>query len=267
MQGIGNDFVLIDATLGAPDDLPGLARAICDRHFGVGADGMILVLPSQAADLKMRIFNADGSEAEMCGNGVRCFARFVLDRGLMQKPVLKVETPSGIVIPRVEKDQVAVDMGEPRLERQAIPLSGAGQRAVDQELELDEGRFRFTAVSMGNPHCVIFVESLAGVPIAEWGPKIERHSLFPRQTNVEFVEVIDETHLKMLVWERGSGRTLACGTGACAAAVAANLNGKAGRRVRVSLEGGDLLIHWREADNHVELTGPAETVFTGRWPD
>lgn len=269
-HGIGNDFVLIDGHKQAfPEDaLPGLARQLCDRHFGVGGDGLILVQPSQVATFRMRMFNPDGSEAEMCGNGIRCFAKYVYDHGLTRDTQITVETLAGIMAPRmtVEDGQVRlvqVDMGEPRLKRPEIPMAGAGDGPVVAEpVEVDGQRWELTAVSMGNPHCVVFVEDVERFPVAAVGPRLETHPLFPRRTNVEFVQVLNPAEFRMRVWERGAGETLACGTGACGATVACVLNGKTGRSVTAHLPGGDLFIEWA-ADNRVYMTGPAVEVFTG----
>jgi len=267
MQGIGNDFVLIDATSSMPSNPQQLAKAMCERHFGIGADGVIFALSSEKAPLKMRIFNPDGSEAEMCGNGIRCLALFAKEQGLIPAKAkeIEIETKAGILSVSFEADGITVDMGEPILKRKLIPISGEGEEAIGETLEVNGHSFVFTAVSMGNPHCVIFVDNLAEIEVEKWGPLISNHPLFPNRTNVEFVEVRDEGHLKMLVWERGAGRTLACGTGACASTVAAVINKKTKREVAVSLEGGELKIKWNEEDNHIYLTGPAEKVFCGKW--
>lgn len=268
MHGLGNDFIMINDLQQEIKDYSGLALKLCDRHFGIGADGLIAILPSAEYDLKMRIFNADGSEPEMCGNGIRCFAKFVLDEGIINKEEMRIETLAGLRVPRIIKKDgkvkgIEVDMGEPTLSREKIPVSGEGSQAVNEEITIDGEAMRFTAVSMGNPHCVIFVDTLEGFPLERIGAKIETHLLFPRRTNVEFVQVVNERELKMRVWERGSGRTLACGTGACATGVAAVVNGKTGRKVLLHLDGGDLEIDWRESNNHVYMTGPAEKVFEG----
>ena len=273
-QGIGNDFVFVngfsesiaEVTLGSA------ALALCDRHFGIGADGLILVLPSDKADFRMRIFNSDGSEGDMCGNAMRCFAKYVYEAGLTSKTELSVETLAGIIRPKLlfENDKVVairVDMGEPKLERGLIPMSGdPAARAIDEEMTVDGKTYRFTGVNIGNPHCVIFLDEVESLSLKDEGRPIELHPLYPRKTNVEFVKVIDPQTLRMRVWERGAGITLACGTGTCASVVAAVLNGKTGRKVLVHLDGGDLLIEWGE-DNHVYKTGPATEVFRGEYPD
>ncbi len=272
MHGLGNDFVLVEGSEVPEKNYARLARRLCDRNFGIGADGLIIVLPSDRADIRMRIFNADGSEPEMCGNGIRCFAKYVYENGLVERESFKVETLAGIIIPRLEvKDgrvmSVRVDMGKPRLAREEIPFkrSGAqGTKVVSEPLEAGDRTFYVTAVSMGNPHAVIFVQELDDCEIDKYGPLIEKHPAFPFRTNVEFVQKCNERELKMLVWERGAGRTLACGTGACASVVAAVLNGLTGRKVKVHLSGGSLDIIWNKDDGHVYMTGPAEEVFTGR---
>ncbi|MDH7569104.1 MAG: diaminopimelate epimerase [Armatimonadota bacterium] len=270
-HGIGNDFVLIDGFKESiPEEhLPEAARRLCDRHFGVGGDGLILVLPSRSAHFRMRMFNPDGSESEMCGNGIRCFAKYVFDYGLTYEHQIDVETLAGIISPKMTVKEkkvqlVRVDMGEPRLARNEIPMKGGdGQSQVVAEEILMEGeKFEVTCVSMGNPHCVIFVDQVEHFPVSKVGPRIENHHLFPRRTNVEFVQVLRKDELQMRVWERGAGETLACGTGACAAAVAGALNGRSGRKVTVHLPGGDLEIEWAD-DNHVYMTGPATEVFSG----
>jgi diaminopimelate epimerase len=272
MQGCGNDYIYVDCFANPmPHDPAGLSRAISDRHFGVGADGLILICPSDVADARMRMFNADGSEAEMCGNGVRCVAKYVYDHGLVRKPTLSVETGRGVVTLELEiaggaVRQVQVDMGEPILEAARIPTLLSGDPPINAPLSLPKGKFQPTCVSMGNPHCVIFVETLADDMLLATGPRIERHDVFPRRTNVEFVRVNRPDDVTVRVWERGSGETLACGTGACAVAVAGLLTGRTGRRVTAHLRGGDLKIFWSETDNHVYLTGPAVEVFAGEWP-
>jgi len=270
MHGLGNDYIFVNGLSERLPriSLPGLARALSDRHFGIGADGLILVLPSRSAQFRMQVFNADGSEAEMCGNGIRMFARYVYEHGLTRDRELAVETLAGVIRPRLmvrggRVASVRVDMGEPRLERSEIPMRGKPGRVIGEALRVDGERYEVTAVSMGNPHCVIFVKEVAEFPVARVGPAIERHRAFPRRTNVEFVQVLGRSALRMRVWERGAGETLACGTGACATLVAAVLNGKADRKATVHLPGGDLKIEWRESDNHVYMTGPAEEVFCG----
>jgi len=258
-QGCGNDFVIFDATQNFFVHDANSVKKICDRNFGVGADGVIYVLPSDCADFKMKIFNADGSEAEMCGNGIRCFAKFIAQKNFFKN--LKVETGAGILTVALEKNFVTVDMGEPILDAEKIPVEGTG-KIISQNIEVAGKIFKMTCVSMGNPHCVIFVDDLKNINLAEIGPLFENNKKFPRKTNTEFVQVLGENILRMRVWERGSGITLACGTGACATAVAANLNNFAGKICTVKLDGGDLQIDWRE-NNHIFMTGAAEKVFSG----
>ncbi|MBU0608891.1 MAG: diaminopimelate epimerase [Armatimonadetes bacterium] len=271
MHGLGNDYIYIDGL--AQDlsgyDLPELSRLLSERHFGIGSDGIILILPSAQADFHMRIFNSDGSEAEMCGNGVRCFAKYVYEHGLTPQTELTVETGAGLIRPALAVEggkvtSVRVDMGEPRLTRGEIPMTGdADERAQGVLVPLREYQYTVTCVSMGNPHCVIFVHEICDYMVVEDGPQIERHELFPRKTNVEFVQVLGRDEVRMRVWERGAGETMACGTGACATTVAAILNGHCGRKVTVHLLGGDLEIEWSETDNHVYMTGPAAEVCEG----
>ncbi|WP_300670359.1 diaminopimelate epimerase [Desulfoluna sp.] len=272
MEGLGNDFILLDDMDGALGTLgyAALAKKLCDRRFGVGADGMILALPSDSCDIGFRIFNSDGSEAEMCGNGMRCFAAFVTARGLLSGTRFRVETKAGVIVPEIIEEtrngvtQVCVDMGEPVLKPRDIPFDVEGDRALSVPLIADEREFAITAVSMGNPHAVIVVDHLTGEEPTIFGSAIETHPLFPVKTNVEFVEVVSPSEVKMRVWERGAGETLACGTGACATAVATHLLGLTGRQVTVGLKGGDLAIAWNEGDNHILKTGPATLAFEGR---
>ena len=269
-QGIGNDFVIVNGFQERIEDYPQKAIEICDRHFGIGADGLVIALPSEIADFRMRIFNSDGSEAEMCGNVTRCFARYVYENGLTTKTELSIETLAGIIRPKLifEEGQiraVCVDMGEPRLKRGEIPMTGnAEEQAVNLPLVVGNTTYDITCVSMGNPHCIIFTDEVEELDLQALGRPIEIHPLFPRKTNVEFVKVIDRNTLRMRVWERGAGITLACGTGACATVVAAVLNNKTEREVKVHLDGGDLFIEWR-SDNHVYKTGPAVEVFRGEY--
>jgi diaminopimelate epimerase len=286
MHGLGNDFILIDCRdnkLGVrSQELGELSRRLCHRRFGIGADQVLLLYGSEKADFMMRIFNADGSEVEMCGNGIRCFAKYVWDRGLSEKDVLSVETPAGVIKPARSGKGVRVDMGEPMLEPEKIPvkivessklevqgskentlrLTPYASPIIDFPLKAGDKEFKITCVSMGNPHAVIVVEDVDGFDLGKYGPLIENHDIFPKRINVEFIQVVDHGNIKMRVWERGSGETMACGTGASAAAVAANLKGLTGRRVSVMLPGGELSIEWSE-DNHVYMTGPAEEVFSG----
>ena len=269
-QGIGNDFVIVNGFQERIEDYPQKAIEICDRHFGIGADGLVIALPSEIADFRMRIFNSDGSEAEMCGNVTRCFARYVYENGLTTKTELSIETLAGIIRPKLifEEGQiraVCVDMGEPRLKRGEIPMTGnAEEQAVNLPLIVGNSTYDITCVSMGNPHCIIFTDEVEELDLQALGRPIEIHPLFPRKTNVEFVKVIDRNTLRMRVWERGAGITLACGTGTCATVVAAVLNNKTEREVKVHLDGGDLFIEWR-SDYHVYKTGPAVEVFRGEY--
>jgi diaminopimelate epimerase len=251
-----------------PHDPVGLAKAISDRHFGVGGDGLILICPSDKADARMRMFNADGSEAEMCGNGVRCVAKYVHDHGLVRKPTLKIETGRGVLTLDLEISggsvrQVRVDMGEPILRADQIPTTLPGD--PPQDVLLPAHGLRVTCVSMGNPHCITFVDAVTDALVLGVGPKVERDPAFPRRINVEFVRVNRPDDVTLRVWERGSGETLACGTGACAVAVAGVLTGRTQRRITARLQGGDLQLHWSESDNHVYMTGPAVEVFSGTW--
>lgn len=270
MHGLGNDFVFLDHfSVAADKDYPKLAKKLCHRQFGIGGDGLVVILPSQVADARMRIINSDGSEPEMCGNGIRCFAKYVYDQGIVIHNPMRVETLAGVLtihlnIKEAQVQGVRVDMGEPILRADLIPALGQGEPVVGETLEVLGETFQYTAVSMGNPHCVIFVEDFATLDFERLGPAVEKHSLFPRKTNVEFIEVNSPQDLTMKVWERGAGPTLACGTGACASAVVAVLNHKTERAVTVHLPGGDLFIEWG-LDNHVYMTGPATYVFKGEW--
>lgn len=269
MHGLGNDFVVIAGETALPEGADALAMRLCDRNFGIGADGLVFILPSERADFMMRIINSDGSEAEQCGNAIRCVAKYVYDNGLTDKETITIETigagvqPVQLTVENGRAAAVRVDMGEPVLAGLQIPTTIEAERVIGHPIEVDGREFRFTAVSMGNPHCVIFVDDAAGFDLAAWGPKLEVHPLFPRRTNVEFVTVTSPSHADMRVWERGAGPTLACGTGACATVVAAVLNGLTDRTATVSLKGGDLLIEWSEADNRIYMTGPAAEVFRG----
>jgi len=272
MQGLGNDFILIDCLskpLGDSSFLSYLAKKLCNRNFGIGADGLILILPSSKADLRMRIFNYDGSEAQMCGNGIRCFAKYAYENKLVSKNKFTVETLAGIITPELTITNnkilgVKVNMGTPKLRRREIPMNGKDtSTVVNETLKINpEQTFKITCVSMGNPHCITFVNDVQSIPVDEIGPKIENHPLFPEKTNVEFIQVLNKQEINFRVWERGVGETLACGTGACAALVAAVLNKKTDREATIHLPGGDLDIQW--ADNgHVYMAGPAELVFRG----
>lgn len=270
MHGLGNDFILIDC-IGQKlkiknDRLKILSRKLCDRRFGIGADQVLLLDSSKKADFRMKIFNADGSEVEMCGNGIRCLAEYIWDRGLSGKNILDIETRAGIVRPEKKGRLVRVDMGEPIFEPEKIPVKISQKSEkniiIDYSLKIEDKTFKITCVSMGNPHAVIFIDNVAGFPVTYYGPLLEKHKLFPKRTNVEFIEILNSSEIKMRVWERGSGETMACGTGASAAAVASNLKGLTGKNVTVRLTGGALFIEWAE-NNHVYMTGPAVEVFTG----
>ncbi len=273
MHGAGNDYVYVDGFQEAlPGDLPGLARRISDRRFGVGGDGLILILPSAQADARMQMFNADGSEAEMCGNGIRCVAKYVYDHGIARKPELRIETKAGVLSLSIATagglvNQVRVDMGPPILAAERIPTTLPGDPVVNAALSVAGRSFRVTSVSMGNPHCVIFVEQATDELVLGCGPQIEVDPHFPARVNVEFVEVLSPAEVRQRTWERGSGETWACGTGASAVCVAGVLTGRTARRIVNHLRGGDLELHWDEADDHVHLTGPAVEVFSGGWPD
>ncbi len=273
LHGCGNDYVYVDCiTNPMPHDPAGLSRRISDRHFGVGSDGLILICPSERADARMRMFNADGSEAEMCGNGVRCVAKYLHDHGLVRKPRLTVETGRGVLTLDLDVSdgrvgQVTVDMGEPILEATRIPTTLPGNPPKDAALELPGRTLRVTCVSMGNPHCITYVDEITDDWVLRVGPQVERHPAFPRRTNAEFVRVNRPGDVTVRVWERGSGETLACGTGACAVAVAGVLTGHTARQIVAHLPGGDLQLHWSEKDNHVYMTGPAVEVFRCEWPE
>lgn len=271
MHGAGNDYIYIDALSEVPDNLPLLSRQISNRHFGVGSDGLVAILPSECADFRMRMFNADGSEAEMCGNASRCIGKYVYDKGLTDKTDITLETLSGIRHLHLEitdgrVSKVTVDMGAPELLPERIPVKSESKEAKISEREIINGiEYKITAVGMGNPHAVVFVPSLFDRLVLQEGPKMEVAEIFPNRSNIEFVKVIDRSHIEMRVWERGSVETMACGTGACAAVVACVLNGLTDRIVSVALPGGVLLINWDEATNHVFLTGPAEFIADGEY--
>lgn len=271
MHGISNDYIYIDCMDHVPDRLDELAVLMSDRHCGVGGDGIILILPSANADFMMRIFNADGSEAKMCGNGIRCVGKFVYDKGLTDKTTVSVDTLSGVKVLRLHLkdgvvDTVTVDMGEPVIDAGMVPVICTGRQKVEEPVATAAGELKLTAVSMGNPHGVVFVDDLSQVDVHAVGRELEVHPMWPDRANIEFAEVISPSEIRMRVWERGSGETMACGTGACATAVAAAITGRCGREVRLRLLGGDLDIHWNADDSHVYMTGPAATVFEGVYP-
>lgn len=271
MHGAGNDYVYIDGFQESINDPAALAIAVSNRNFGIGSDGLILILPSVLADVKMRMFNSDGSEAEMCGNGVRCVAKYAYDHGLVAKEVVTVETGAGVLTLQLFPNaagriaKVRVNMGLPRLTRGEIPLSGeATAQVVNLPLTILDRTFAITCVSMGNPHCVIFVDDVENFPLEKYGPLIEHHPLFPRRTNVEFVEVRSRGEVRQRTWERGAGETLACGTGAAAVVVAGVLTGRTERVIKNVLSGGELELEW-SADGAVFMTGPAVEVFSGEY--
>ena len=272
MHGLGNDFVLVDVREIEPENKPenmiddpaGFARWACDRRFGIGADQVLLLKDSKAADFKMEIINPDGSVVEMCGNGIRAFAKYIWDRGISDKDVLDIETLAGIIRPERagnNDELIKVDMGEPEFEGRKIPVALDG-RIIDQPLKVGDETFNITCVSMGNPHAVIFVDDVDAFPVEIYGPMIENDELFPNRINVEFVQVLASDSIRMRVWERGAGETLACGTGASASAVAARLKKLTDKKVTVQLKGGDLLIDWAE-NGRVYMTGPATEVYCG----
>nr|WP_320191619.1 diaminopimelate epimerase [uncultured Desulfobacter sp.] len=272
MHGIGNDFIMLDdrnKAIAGYIDYSDLAVNLCHRRFGIGADGIILARNSDTHDIRFVIINSDGSEPEMCGNGMRCFAKYLYENNILVKDEIKVQTLAGTVVPRIEKTQggqvesVCVDMGVPKIVPDQIPFVHEGDTAFDVPIETAQGTLSVSCVSMGNPHAVIFVNDLSFVDIETIGPMVENHPRFPEKTNVEFIEVVSGSQLKMRVWERGAGVTLACGTGACAAVTAAHLTKRVGRQVGVHLDGGDLDISWNGAGEHIFKTGPAQTVFKG----
>ena len=262
MHGLGNDFIVLDLRKQDVRNLPKLMKKLSDRRFGIGFDQALVLKASAKADFRMDIYNADGSRVEMCGNGIRCFARYIWDRNLKKKDTLEIETLAGIIRPRKAKGGlITVDMGRPVLDAKLIPARASGE-IINRPIKVSDTIFNITCVSMGNPHCVVFVEDVDSFPVEKYGPLMELDSFFPKRTNVEFAEVVSRNELKMRVWERGAGETLACGTGASAAAVAANILGYAGRKVKVVVKGGTLNIE-RAKDGRVYMTGPAEEVFEG----
>ena len=279
MHGLGNDYVFIDLIRedqkrlvdNKIDDinLPKVVRFISDRHFGVGSDGLVLIMPSAKADFRMRMFNADGTEAQMCGNAIRCVGKYVYDNGYTKCTKISIETLAGIknldmIIDNGKVSLVKVDMGEPILKPRDIPVMSDKDIFISQPVIIDGMVYNITCVSMGNPHAIIYVDDVNKIPIDKLGPKIENHSLFPEKTNVEFAQVVDRKTIKMRVWERGTGETMACGTGACAVLVSSVLNGLSERKAAVKPLGGDLIIEWNENDGHVYMTGPAVKVFDGK---
>ena len=272
VHGLGNDFILLEQQAYEKRNLADLARELCDRHTGIGADGLLLVAPAadRAADIRMRIINQDGSEAEMCGNGIRCFARYAYEQGFVDGSDFRVETKAGIMVPHVIVENgkvkaVRIDMGKPVLERDKIPMRGQSERVVSEKLRLaDDSSYEITSVLMGVPHTMIFVDAVSDEMVKTIGPKIEKHSSFPRGTNVNFVVVHNRKEIEVRTWERGAGATLACGTGCCAAVVAACLNGYTDQQVTVHVQLGDLQIQYRDEGN-VWMTGPAAILYRGEW--
>jgi diaminopimelate epimerase len=271
MHGIGNDYVYVDCFHEKVANPVGLARLVSHRHFGIGSDGLILIMPSQLADVRMRMFNADGSEGLMCGNGIRCVAKYSYDHQLSTANPMRIETSVGIktIDLHIEGGKVVsarVDMGEPMLNSTDIPLLVPQKQAIDIPIRAGRQTYNMTCVSMGNPHAVIYVDIIAAVPLEQVGPEIEKNPLFPQRVNVHFVQVHSPSEVTMCTWERGSGVTLACGTGASAVCAAGVLTGRTGREIVAHLPGGDLKLEWRQENNHLYMTGPATEVFSGDWP-
>ena len=268
MHGLGNDYIYVNMFAETLDNPAEASRKLSDRHYGIGSDGLVLIMPSNKADFRMRMFNPDGSEAEMCGNAIRCVGKYVYDNRMTKMDIIDIETMSGIkrlflnvVSGRVET--VEVNMGKPILDPLLIPAICRSDRCVNEEISVLGREYRFTAVSMGNPHCIIYLDDMEDLDIGRIGPMFEKHPIFPQRTNTEFVKVISRTCLRMRVWERGTGETLACGTGACAVLVASVLNGLSERNAVVRLLGGDLRIRWSDSDENVYMEGPAVKVFDG----
>lgn len=269
MHGLGNDFIIVAGQERLPENAAALAVELCNRFTGIGADGLVYILPSDKADFMMRIINSDGSEAEQCGNAIRCVAKYVYDHGMADREEVTIETIGAgaqrvqLTVEEGKVSKVRVDMGAPILNGLQVPTTVDADPVIGHPVEVDGREFRFTAVSMGNPHCVIYVDDAVNFDLHTWGPKLETHPLFPKKINVEFATVKNRGYADMRVWERGAGPTLACGTGACATLVSSVLNGLTDRTAVISLKGGDLLIEWSEADNHVYMTGPAAVVYKG----
>ena len=273
MHGLGNDFVFIEDKTGQDKDYTVLARAMCNRHTGIGADGLIVIVDSRVADVRMRIINSDGSEAEMCGNGIRCFAKYVYDSGIIEKKHFTVETPAGIMEPEItvgadnKAELITINMGRPSFNRSEIPMEGTDGRVLNEDLGVDGENWKITSLLMGVPHTVTYVDDVDSVDIEKIGPLFEKHEAFPKHTNINFAQQMDDRTVKVRTWERGAGATLACGTGSCSVAVASFLNGRTGREVDIQLPLGTLHIEYREEDGNVYMTGPAAVSFTGTWPD
>ena len=273
MHGLGNDFVFIEDKTGQDKNYTALARAMCNRHTGIGADGLIVIVDSRVADVRMRIINSDGSEAEMCGNGIRCFAKYVYDSGIIEKKQFTVETPAGIMEPEItvgadnKAELITINMGRPLFNRSEIPMEGTDGRVLNEDLCVDGENWKITSLLMGVPHTVTYVDDVDSVDIEKIGPLFEKHEAFPKHTNINFAQQMDDRTVKVRTWERGAGATLACGTGSCSVAVASFLNGRTGREVDIQLPLGTLHIEYREEDGNVYMTGPAAVSFTGTWPD
>ncbi len=268
MQGLGNDYVYVNCFRENVENPSEMAIKVSDRHFGIGSDGLILIKPSEVADFRMDMYNADGSQAEMCGNGIRCVAKYVYDYGLTDQTEISVETLAGIKYLKLQimdgkVARITVNMGQPELNPVKIPVQADGDRVVDEPIVVNGVTYKMTCVSMGNPHCIVFVDDTADFPLEEIGPMFENHERFPKRVNTEFIQILNRNEVNMRVWERGSGETLACGTGACASAVACVLNGLTEDEITLHLLGGDLSVRWDQKENVVYMTGPAKVVFDG----
>lgn len=268
MQGLGNDYVYVNCFRENVENPSEMAIKVSDRHFGIGSDGLILIKPSEVADFRMDMYNADGSQAEMCGNGIRCVAKYVYDYGLTDQTEISVETLAGIKYLKLQiadgkVSRITVNMGQPELVPDKIPVQADGDRVVDEPIVVNGVTYKMTCVSMGNPHCIVFVDDTADFPLEEIGPMFENHERFPKRVNIEFIQILNRNEVNMRVWERGSGETLACGTGACASAVACVLNGLTEDEITLHLLGGDLSVCWDQEENLVYMTGPATVVFDG----
>lgn len=268
MHGLGNDYVYVNCLKERVDNPSEVAKMVSDRHFGIGSDGLILICPSDKADFRMDMYNADGSQAEMCGNGIRCVAKYVYDYGLTDKNRISIETLAGIKyldlhIVNGKATTITVNMGAPILTAKEVPVVSDKEQVVDEPITINGKEYKMTCVSMGNPHCIVFVDDTASFPLEEVGPAFECNEVFPKRTNTEFIQILDRDTVNMRVWERGSGETLACGTGACASTVACILNGFTNDEITLHLLGGDLLVRWDKKENLVYMTGPATVVFDG----
>ena len=268
MQGLGNDYVYVNCFQETIENPSEAAIKVSDRHFGIGSDGLILIKPSEVADFRMDMYNADGSQAEMSRNGIRCVAKYVYDYGLTDQTEISVETLAGIKYLKLQIEngkvsQITVNMGQPELNPVKIPVQAEGERVVDEPIVVNGVTYKMTCVSMGNPHCIVFIDDTANFPLEEIGPRFENHKRFPKRVNTEFIQILNRNEVNMRVWERGSGETLACGTGACASAVACVLNGLTEDEITLHLLGGDLSVRWDRKENVVYMTGPAKVVFDG----